>query len=149
MKICIVLISFSFLVEPILYAQDEKTELDQKKAIYSLIDQYVRAREKKDTILLRNILTEDMDQLVSTGSWRTGIREAIEGMMQSSENNPGKRDIRIDKIRYLDPGVAIVDARYEIQNPDGTSRKMWSTFVVILKEDSWLIAAIRNMLPSG
>jgi len=42
-----------------------------------------------------------------------------------------------------------VDARYEIQNADGTTRKMWDTFIVVLDNDAWKISAIRNMLPAG
>jgi len=68
--------------------------------------------------------------------------------MRSSETNPGTRKIHIEKIRYLDSGIAIADAKYEIQNPDGTSRKMWSTFIVIYQDNRWKITAIRNMLPA-
>jgi hypothetical protein len=43
---------------------------------------------------------------------------------------------------------AIVDCRYEIKNPDGTLRKMWSSFIAISEKQTWKITAIRNMLPS-
>jgi hypothetical protein len=43
---------------------------------------------------------------------------------------------------------AIVDCRYEIQNTDGTVRKMWSTFIVVADKETWKIKAIRNMLPA-
>lgn len=52
-------------------------------------------------------------------------------MMRSSESNPGSRKIIIDKIKYLTNSAAVVDARYEIQNADGSIRKMWSTFIVV------------------
>lgn len=131
---------------PTLPAEDSK---DQQQAIFSLIDQYVQARETKDTVLLKNILTTDMDQLVSSGTWRVGIEVAVKGMLQSSTRNPGTRTIEVDKIRFLTSDNAIADARYEIQNSDRTVRKMWSTFVVVRKEGKWKITAIRNMLPSG
>lgn len=117
------------------------------KEIYALIDQYAEARDKKDTVLLKRILTGEVDQLVSSGTWRTGIQEAVEGMMQSSDSNPGDRTLTIEKIRFIEQGVALVDARYEIGNPDGTKRKMWSTFIVALREGRWKITGIRNMLP--
>ncbi|MEQ8534200.1 MAG: SgcJ/EcaC family oxidoreductase [Imperialibacter sp.] len=119
------------------------------KAITKLIDQYSEARETKDTVLLKDILTEDIDQLVSNGEWRIGIRVAIDGMMRSSTSNPGSRTLTIDKIRYLGPANAIADCRYEIKNPDGSERKMWSTFVVVKQKGKWRISAIRNMLPAG
>jgi hypothetical protein len=118
----------------------------QQKEITSVIDNYTLARETKDTVLLKSILTSEIDQLVSSGEWRTGINTAVQGMLRSSESNSGKRTITIDKIRMLTKTSAIVDARYEIKNEDG-SRKMWSTFIVVAEANTWKIAAIRNMLP--
>ena len=121
----------------------------QGKAISSLIDQYSLAREKRDTVLLKAILTPDVDQLVSTGEWRVGISAAIEGMMKSSANNPGTRTLHIEKIQMVSASSAIVDCRYEMQNADGTARKMWSTFIVVADKEEWKIRAIRNMLPAA
>jgi hypothetical protein len=120
---------------------------NQQQAITSVIDNYTLARETKDTVLLKTILTTDMDQLVSSGEWRIGINTAVQGMLRSSETNSGSRKIVIDKIRLLTSTSAIVDARYEIQNADGTTRKMWSTFILVYQSTTWKIAAIRNMLP--
>jgi len=120
----------------------------QQKAITFLIDQYSLAREKRDTVLLKTILTSDVDQLVSTGEWRLGINAAVEGMMKSSANSPGTRTLRIEKIQMVAASSAIVDCRYEIQNTDGTVRKMWSTFNVVADKKTWKIRAIRNMLPA-
>lgn len=119
----------------------------QKQDLYALIDQYALAREKKDTVLLKNILTEDIDQLVSSGEWRTGVSASLKGMLKSSESNSGTRKLIVDKIRLLNAQTALVDARYEIQNADGTMRKMWSTFVAVYNGSQWKISAIRNMLP--
>ena len=120
----------------------------QQKAITSLIDQYSKAREKRDTVLLKAILTSDVDQLVSTGEWRVGINAAVEGMMKSSANSPGTRTLHIEKIQMVTASSAIVDCRYEIQNADGTVRKMWSTFIVVADKETWKIRAIRNMMPA-
>ena len=38
--------------------------------------------------------------------------------------------------------------RYEIQNADGSVRKMWSSFVVVDDKKTWKITAIRNMEPA-
>lgn len=122
---------------------------NEDQLIISLIDQYSLARDKQDTLLLKRILTEDVDQLVSTGEWRMGIGAAVKGMMQSSQGNPGSRKLIVDKIRFLDANNGIADARYEIQNPDGTIRKMWSTFIVVNQKGKWKIAGIRNMLPTA
>jgi hypothetical protein len=121
----------------------------QRKDISALIDQYSEAREKRDTLLLRNILTTDIDQLVSTGEWRDGIQSSVTGMLNSSASSPGTRTLTIEKMRLFNPNGAIVDCKYEIRNPDGTIRKMWSTFIVVSNKGIWRISAIRNMLPAG
>lgn len=132
-----------------LYGQDQTDKGQNNQLIYSLIDTYSLAREKSDTALLRSILTADVDQLVSSGEWRNGIRGSVAGMLRSSGSNPGERTLIVDKLRFLSATAAIVDARYEIKNVDGSARKMWSTFVVVYEEGKWKITAIRNMLPAG
>ena len=132
----------------VLYGQHTPVNDKLQKELTSLIDQYSQAREKRDTALLKTILTPNVDQLVSTGEWRIGINAAIEGMMKSSANSPGTRTLHIEKIQTITSSSAIVDCRYEIQNTDGTARKMWSTFVVIADKKTWKIMAIRNMLPA-
>ena len=136
------------LVSVTVLAQNSTPELKHKKEIYSLIENYTKSRETIDTILLKSILTTDVDQLVSSGEWRIGIEGAMKGMVRSSTSNPGNRTIKIEKIRFLNTESAIVDTRYEIQNADGTARKMWSTFIVVYKDKNWQITAIRNMLPA-
>jgi uncharacterized protein (TIGR02246 family) len=133
----------------ILYSQSSEPGSRQRKAIIFLIDQYSSAREKRDTTVLKTILTNDVDQLVSTGEWRIGIGTAVQGMLKSSANTPGTRTLTVDKIRMLDPATAIVDCKYDIQNADGTMRRMWSTFIVVNKKKVWKISAIRNMLPAS
>ena len=132
----------------ILHGQSVMPNDKQRKDIYSLIDKYSQAREKRDTVLLKSILTTDIDQLVSTGEWRNGIDASLTGMMESSANSPGTRTLSIEKIRLFNSNNSIVDCKYEIQNPDGTSRKMWSTFIVVSNQGIWKISAIRNMLPT-
>ena len=133
----------------LLHAQNTIPRDKQKKEIYGLIDKYSEAREKRDTVLLKNILTTDVDQLVSTGEWRDGIAASVKGMLSSSANSPGTRTLTIEKLRMLNITTAIVDCKYEIQNADGTIRKMWSSFVVVSDKGLWKISAIRNMLPAG
>jgi len=149
MKKLFLLISFNVTGALFLQGQTLLPDDKQKKDIYQLIDNYSQAREKRDTLLLKSILTTDVDQLVSTGEWRNGIAASVKGMLQSSANSPGTRTLNIEKIRLLNPNSAIVDCKYEIQNADGTPRKMWSTFIVVSEKGIWKISAIRNMLPTG
>jgi uncharacterized protein (TIGR02246 family) len=148
MKIVICIIIFKIIAINILCGQNLKGDDKARQEINSLIDQYSEARDNKDTVLLKAILTPDMDQLVSSGEWRSGIKQSIEGMMRSSASNPGTRKLIVEKIRFLNSKTGLVDARYEIENPDGSPRKMWSTFIVVFREDKWKITSIRNMLPT-
>jgi len=151
MKVQSILLSlFLCLVVFLPYVQGQEIASSDKRwpFIVSLIDSYSQAREQKDTVLLKSILLPDVDQLVSSGVWRRGIGEAIKGMMQSSTRNPGTRTLTVERIRLLKKKSAIVDARYEIRNSDGSTRKMWSTFIVVNDKGRWKISAIRNMLPA-
>ncbi len=122
---------------------------ESSEAILRLIKTYSDARESQDSVLLKSILTDDVDQLVSSGEWRTGVDEAVKGMKQSSSENPGTRTLHVERIRFITPDAAIVDARYEIEGPNGGTRKMWSSFVVYDLGAVWKISAIRNMMPTG
>jgi len=149
MKKFVLFLSLNLTCIFFLYGQNAEPSEQQRKAIHFLIDQYSEAREKSDTVLLKTILTTNVDQLVSNGEWRNGIGMAIQGMQKSSANNPGTRTLRVEKIRMLNATAAIVDCRYEIQNTDSTMRRMWSVFIVVVEKEAWKISAIRNMLPSS
>jgi hypothetical protein len=131
-----------------LYCQSNAPDENQQKAISLLIDQYATARETRDTTLLKTILMEDVDQLVSTGEWRYGLNSAVQGMLKSSANSPGTRMLQVDKVKMISSASAVVDCKYEIQNASGEARKMWSTFIVVAENGVWKISAIRNMLPA-
>ena len=79
------------------------TKDKQKKDITALIDKYSLARENKDTVLLKAILTTDVDQLVSTGEWRNGVQSSVKGMLRSSAATPGTRTLAVEKIRLFLP----------------------------------------------
>lgn len=148
MKKIITLFHISLICAASIYSQSISVNVNQDKEIYLLIEKYSQSRETNDTVLLKSILTSNVDHLVSSGEWRNGINGAMKGMVRSSAGNPGTRALLIEKIRYLNSECAIVDARYEIQNADGTARKMWSTFIVVQNNNTWKITAIRNMLPA-
>ena len=138
------LICLNSLNLPAVMAQN----VEDEKSIELLIEQYNQARVEKDVNLLEKILSTDVDQLVSSGEWRRGIETAIQGMLRSSNRNPGQRTITIEKIRFVQANVAIVDTKYEIKLENNTARNLWSTFIVVQQEGEWKIAAIRNMSPT-
>lgn len=143
-----ILAFFLFLLPTLAFSQIKPGQKEDAVKIHHLIDHYSEARELQDTVLLKSILMEDVDQLVSSGEWRTGIREAVDGMMRSSNTNPGVRKLHIEKIKFLSDEIALVDCRYIITDSQGTERNLWSSFTVVFHKRDWKISAIRNMRPT-
>ncbi len=119
------------------------------EAVKALVAKYNAARDNLDQASLRELFTRDADQLVSSGEWRRGRQQLIEGMGRSSRANPGDRTLIVETVRFPVPDVAVADARYEIEGTGGApARRMWSTFVAVRTAEGWRIDAIRNMLPA-
>jgi uncharacterized protein (TIGR02246 family) len=116
-------------------------------AVRAVVARYVDARDKRDPKLLAELFTVDADQLVTTGEWRKGRDNVVQGGLASSQANPGSRQIAIEVVRFVAPGVALADGRYDITEAQGV-RRMRTTFVVIRDGNAWRIAAIRNMAPT-
>ena len=122
----------------------------EEAAVRQVVQKYVDAREAKDAHAIESLFTSDADQLVSTGEWRKGREAVVKGTMASSQNSGGRRTITVTSVRFLAPGVAIADGRYEITGmTGGASRKMWASLTLTRGTNGWRIAAIRNMLPAG
>ena len=119
-------------------------------AVREIVRKYVDAREKRDPKLLDALFTADADQLTTSGEWRKGRDNVVKGGLASSQANPGSRQIAIEVVRFMAPGVAIADGRYEIGGAAGAApRRMRTTFVVVRSgAGEWRIAAIRNMAPT-
>jgi uncharacterized protein (TIGR02246 family) len=120
-------------------------------AVRLVVQKYVDARETRDAHAVEALFTSDADQLVSSGEWRKGRAQVVSGSMASSQNSTGKRTITVTSVRFLAPGVALADGRYEISaSANAAARKMWASITLTRGSDgTWRIAAIRNMLPAG
>src|SRR5471030_2644554 len=119
-------------------------------AIRGMVQKYMDARENNDPRALEALFTSDADQLVSSGEWRKGRSEVVKGTMASSQSSGGKRTITVTSVRFLAPGVALADGRYELTGlAAGATRSMWTSLVLMRGADGWRIAAIRNMLPAA
>lgn len=126
-----------------------RADAGDPKPIEELVGRYAAARESGDANAIRALLTDDADQLVSSGVWRRGREALVEGMLGSSRRNPGARTLDVETVRFPAPGVAVADARYVVKGINGApDRKMWSTFLCLRSSGGWRIAAIRNMLPA-
>jgi uncharacterized protein (TIGR02246 family) len=119
-------------------------------AVRQLVKSYLEAREHNDPRAVAALFTSDADQLVSSGEWRKGREAIVKGTLASSKNTGGSRTIIVKNIRLVTPDVAIADGAYELSGlKGGTTRNMWSTFIMKREMSGWRIAAIRNMLPAA
>jgi uncharacterized protein (TIGR02246 family) len=118
-------------------------------AVRALVDAYSAARDKGDAAALTALFTADADQLVSSGEWRRGRDAVVKGSLASSQQAQGTRTFTIDTVRMIAADVAVADSRYEIAQTDGTTRRMWASWLLVKDGTTWKIAAIRNMLPAA
>ena len=116
---------------------------DDEAAVREIVRKYVDARDRKDARAIEALFTADADQLVSSGEWRKGREQVVRGSIASSQNESGKRTITVESVRFLSPGVALADGRYDLGD-----RKMWTSLLITRDSTGWHIAAIRNMLPA-
>jgi uncharacterized protein (TIGR02246 family) len=142
-------------------AAQPPTTAHEEAGIHELVRLYNTAREANDPKAIEALFVADADQLVSSGEWRRGRDVLVKGAMSSSARTGGTRTLTVEAIRMITPEVAVADARYEISGlADGSTRKMWSTFVVVKEarnagtdappaQGEWRISAIRNMLPAA
>lgn len=129
-------------------AQEVSAISKDESDVREVVSRYVEARERIDADGVAALFTPDADQLVSSGEWRKGRDEVVRGAMASSRNAAGKRSITLTSVRFVAPGVAIADGRYEIAEQTGAARRMWATLVLKKGRGGWRITAIRNMLPA-
>lgn len=118
-------------------------------AVRALVGAYSAAREKGDAAALTALFTADADQLVSSGEWRRGRDAVVKGSLASSQQTPGTRTLTIETVRLIAANVAIADSRYDIAQANGTTRRMWASWLVVKDGPAWKIAGIRNMLPAA
>ena len=130
-------------------SQPSGTATADEAAVRAVVQQYVDAREARDAEALQKLFTSDADQLVSSGEWRRGREAVVKGGLASSQQTGGRRALLVERVRFLAPTVALVDARYELSGLEGgATRSMWATLVIVRETSAWRVTAIRNMLPA-
>ncbi len=146
----LIALALGFAAAAPLLAQNTGRAAADEAAVREIVSRYVDAREKRDPNLIAALFTSDADQMTTGGQWRRGRDSVVQGAQASSQNNPGTRRIILEAVRFVAPGVAITDGRYEIRGAQSVDpRRMWTTFVVIREASgAWRIAAIRNMVPT-
>lgn len=117
-------------------------------AIRQVVNAFIATREADDAASLEALLTEDVDQQVTSGALRSGRRAVVDGSLATTQETGGDRRIVIETIRFLSPDIAIADGPYDIVGRRDGDRHYRTTMVLKKEDGAWRIAAIRNMQPA-
>lgn len=120
----------------------------EEAAIRQVVNAFIATREADDAASLEVLLTEDVDQQVTSGALRSGRRAVVDGSLATTQETGGDRRIVIETIRFLSPDIAIADGPYDIVGRRDGDRHYRTTMVLKKEDGAWRIAAIRNMQPA-
>ena len=139
----------SMFCSSLVYSQSAADQSAHEAAITQLIAQYLAVRTENDVQALLALVTEDIDQLTTSGTLRSGRDTVSSGSLASTRNNSGRRSIAVETIRFIRPEVAIVNGLYDIVDRiDGPDSHYLTTFIVVMEDNRWKVSAIRNMQPT-
>jgi len=126
-------------------AEDAVNRSDDEAAIRQVTQDYILRRDEGDEAGLRALLTENVDQRLTSGRMRMGQDEVVSGSLGSTQSSGGKRVITLLDIRFLGDDVAIANGNYDsLGRADGTDLYMRTTIVFWRVDGKWRIDAIRN-----
>ncbi len=126
-------------------AEDTADRSADESAIKQVTQEYIARRDEGDEAGLRALLTEKVDQRLTSGRMRLGRDEVVSGSLGSTQNSGGKRVITLNDIRFLGADVAIANGNYDsLGRADGTDLYMRTTIVFWRVDGKWRIDAIRN-----
>lgn len=126
-------------------AQDAPDRSADESAIRQVTQDYIARRDEGDETGLRALLTEKVDQRLTSGRMRLGRDAVVSGSLGSTQNSGGKRVITLVDIRFLGADVAIANGNYDsLGRADGTDLYMRTTIIFWRVDGEWRIDAIRN-----
>ena len=126
-------------------AQDAADRAADEAAIRQVTQDYIARRDEGDEAGLRALLTENVDQRLTSGRMRIGQDEVVSGSLGSTQSSGGTRVITLKEIRFLGDNVAIANGDYNsLGRTVGTDLYMRTTIIFQRDEEKWRIAAIRN-----
>jgi uncharacterized protein (TIGR02246 family) len=118
-------------------------------AVRAAIQAFIGTREANDAAGLSALLTQDVDQRLTSGNVRSGREAVVSGSLSTTQSTGGRRTITVDSLRFVGDDVAIADGRYDsLGRSDGTDQRMLTSMVLRREGGEWKIAAIRNMIPT-
>ena len=143
-RLGLLVVTFVTMSAPAL-AEDAVDRSADESAIRQVTQDYIARRDEDDEAGLRALLTENVDQRLTSGRMRLGRDEVVSGSLGSTQNSGGERVITLNDIRFLGADVAIANGNYDsLGRADGTDLYMRTTIVFWRVDGRWRIDAIRN-----
>ena len=93
MRVTLTLVCTLLLAVPVA-GQTPGTSGSDERAVKDLVARYNAARDNQDPAAIRALFTADADQLVSSGEWRRGREQLVEGMLRELAHEPGRSHAR-------------------------------------------------------
>jgi uncharacterized protein (TIGR02246 family) len=144
-KVFVVGMLLSMYLSQTAVAQDTPNRSADEAAIRQVTQDYIARRDEADEAGLRALLTENVDQRLTSGRMRIGQDEVVSGSLGSTQSSGGKRVITLKEIRFLGDDVAVANGNYDsLGRADGTDLYMRTTIVFWRTDGQWRIDAIRN-----
>lgn len=127
------------------------SQATDEAAIRRVVERFDETRNTGDWKGFAALFAKGADQLISSGTWRTGPEDIATGMQEitSTAYKGSTHKTTADRVRMLAPGVAISDGTFTITNiAGGGGRKGLVTMVLVKDGGEWRIAAARSMVPT-
>ena len=120
--------------------------------IGKILDDYIRLWMDGQAQACADLYDVAGDALGVDGTFLRGrdeIKKYYDNVMSGKYSGLEVRNVQTIGIRPLGPGVALLDATWEIHAPstDGPPTTVVASFVVVPSNDIWKIAACRLMVP--
>ena len=126
--------------------------MQNKSEIRTILDDYMRLWMEGDARACADLYTVDGDALGVDGTMLRG-RDAIahyySAVMSDKYSGLIVRNLETTSLRALGPGLALLDATWEVgPSGDHSRTPVMASFVVTLSDGSWKISAARLMVPA-
>ena len=129
----------------------ELTNLDDSE-IRTILDDYMRLWMEGQAQACADLYDVDGDALAVDGTFlqgRDAIKQYYDTVMSGKYSGLAVRNLNTTGLRALGPGVALLDATWEVHAPseDGSGTPVMASLVVTHTNGVWKIAACRLMVP--